>query len=121
MRLQEVLKEREAEITILEESLKERDGGPTVTPPILNTVENDYPKANGISMSTDNALSPKTLNQFDHIRKGIENGNGAAVYDEADSEMAGNSEADESLERLNELMLYVVTPNSIVICTNTTP
>lgn len=116
MRLQEVLKEREAEITLLEESLKERDEGLAVAPVVLNIVENGAPRVNGFSTTPDTALSPKTLNQFDHIRRGIENGNGAS--DEVDSEMIGTSGPDESLVRLNELMLYVVTPISIFIYTN---
>lgn len=101
MRLQEVLKEREAEISLLEGSLKERQeqdlaqGGIPTEPPVPAMV-------NGNASLLDATLSPKTMNQFDNIRKSIimENDNdaappeGSSVYSE-----------DESLERLNELML----------------
>jgi kinesin family protein 4/21/27 len=118
MRLQEVLREREAEITILEDSLKERDEKTAATPPVLNTLKNGFVKVNGNSFNPDTALSPRTLNQFDHIRKSIEDGNGATAYDEVDSTMTGTSEADESLERLNELMLYGAIPSFTVIFTD---
>jgi hypothetical protein len=118
MRLQEVLRDREAEITVLEESLNERIEKPSVTPPVLNTLKNGYVKVNGNSINSDAALSPKTLNQFDHIRKSIEDGNSAAVYDEVDSTMTGTSEADESLERLNELMLYAFIATFALIFTD---
>jgi hypothetical protein len=116
MRLQEVLREREAEITVLEESLKERDEKIAVTPPVPNVIENGSHKANGYSINPDTTLSPNTLNQFDHIHKSIENGNCIAVNSEVGSEVTGSSafsEPDESLERLNELMLYVA--NHILI------
>jgi hypothetical protein len=101
MRLQDVLKEREAEISLLEGSLKERQeqdlaqGGIPSEQPVSSMV-------NGNALALDATLSPKTMNQFDNIRKSIiiENDNGAApregssVYSE-----------DDSLERLNELML----------------
>lgn len=106
MRLQEVLKEREAEITVLEESLKESQEKTTMLPPV-STDADASPKANGQALHPDTTLSPKTLNQFDHIRKTMENGNGHAVHHEG-SDINGTSvysEADESLERLNELML----------------
>jgi kinesin family protein 4/21/27 len=115
MRLQEVLRDREAEITVLEESLNERNKKPSVTP---STLKNGYVKVNGNSINPDAALSPKTLNQFDHIRKSIEDGNSAAVYDEVESTMTGTSEADESLERLNELMLYAFIATFVLIFTD---
>jgi hypothetical protein len=113
MRLQEVLREREAEITVLEESLKGR-----VTSPVPNVMENVSHKANGLFINPDTALSPNTINQFDHIRKSIENGTGTAVNGEVGEEATGSSvfsEPDESLERLNELMLYVANHVFIVI------
>lgn len=116
MRLQEVLKDREAEITALEKSLK--DTSRERSPPA--PVAKDLPRVhvNGKVDSTIVAnLSPKTINQFDNIRKSMElhglnglngNGNGYA-HDapDAGSEVNGSSETDESLDRLNELMLYV--------------
>lgn len=108
MRLQEVLKEREAEISLLEGSLKERQeqdlaqGGVSTEQPATLMV-------NGNALALDTTLSPKTMNQFDNIRKSIvmENDNGAApregssVYSE-----------DDSLERLNELMLSMAQKES---------
>ncbi|KNZ78457.1 Kinesin-like protein KIF27 [Termitomyces sp. J132] len=97
MRLQEVLKEREAEITLLEESLKER---PLLQPSGLN----------GTAAAT---LSPKTLNQFDHIRKTMENGSYAHTDTGSEvNSVSVLSEADESLERLNELMLSMAQKES---------
>jgi hypothetical protein len=80
MRLQEVLKEREAEISMLEESLRRK--------------HKDDTAVNG-----DSAASAKVqvLKQFDEVRT-LENGHD---YEENGSV----SEPDESLDRLNELML----------------
>ena len=102
MRLQEVLKEREAEISMLEESLKESQ-----TKPVNGTaiVEAETNGVNGASsVHPEAALSPKTLHQFDNIRKTMENGiNGHSTQTETGSSLS----EDESLDRLNELMLYV--------------
>jgi hypothetical protein len=118
MRLQEVLKEREAEITVLEDSLNGRDERTAVTSPVPNTIESGSPKLNGNSIHPDTTLSPKTLYQFNHIRQSMENGNSTAFHCDVDSDVTGTSafsDTDESLERLNELMLYVVTHTSIAI------
>lgn len=113
MRLQEVLKDREAEISVLEISLKESQESRVTThvPTMIPNSNTSGPS--GVSTSYDATLSPKTLNQFDHIRKSMENGNGNGHITPPDhfengSEMNGSSvfsETDESLERLNELML----------------
>ncbi|KAG6851283.1 hypothetical protein H0H93_011719 [Arthromyces matolae] len=112
MRLQEVLKEREAEITILEESLKKSQEQKNA----VALIEGDPPskskeKLNGVAAAT---LSPKTLNQFDHIRRTMENGNGYAHTDTGSdlNSVSAPSEADESLERLNELMLSMAQKES---------
>lgn len=103
MRLQEVLKEREAEISMLEGSLKENGKDETVVPsPITKEIE--LVKTNG-DVGPLAHLSPETLNQFDTIRETMVNGH---VHDnlENGSEKTGSvSETDESLDRLNELML----------------
>lgn len=111
MRLQEVLKERESEITALESSLKEsrEEHSPAYSPA---SESGSAPKANGIKPHPDVTLSPQTMNQFDRIRMTMENGNGHAINGHFDSgsdkAMASMPpETDESLERLNELMLYV--------------
>jgi hypothetical protein len=83
MRLQEVLKEREAEISLLEESVKglHKDNAAST------------PSVNG-----DASPGPKPSKQVDASRSPLENGH---VHDENGSV----SEHDDSLDRLNELML----------------
>ena len=103
MRLQEVLKEREAEITTLEQSLKESQQQKLAQPIIVNGVDGEVYQIDDISDDGANdgdissALSPKTLNRFESIRKTMENGH---------MDTASSHSEDESLERLNELMLY---------------
>uniref|UniRef100_A0A8H7Y0Q3 Kinesin motor domain-containing protein n=1 Tax=Psilocybe cubensis TaxID=181762 RepID=A0A8H7Y0Q3_PSICU len=103
MRLQEVLKEREAEITLLEESLKEIQ---QAEKPIAEVAGESQSAAelNGINPAF--TLSPKTLNRFDHIRKTME-----SVHAHDGLNEAGTSEGD-SLERLNELMLSMAAKES---------
>ncbi|KAG6814559.1 hypothetical protein H0H92_000087 [Tricholoma furcatifolium] len=116
MRLQEVLKEREAEITVLEESLKESREEKVVLSSSMRVIEeqpsNLDGKINGAAAAA--TLSPKTLNQFDHIRKTMENGHGYAHTDTGSdiNSVSVLSEADESLERLNELMLSMAQKES---------
>ena len=105
MRLQEVLKDRETEITLLEESLKESQGNQVKIPNGAGGEgQPTTTEVNGSSVNPDTALSPKTLNRFDHIRKTMtmENGTGPGTQTETGSSFS----EDESLERLNELMLY---------------
>jgi kinesin family protein 4/21/27 len=107
MRLQEVLREREAEITMMEQSLKEskqKDPQQVPSPIIVNGVDGKVihveDSDDGISNGEIvDALSPRTLNRFDNIRKTMEIGHSDAV---------SSQNEDESLERLNELMLYDV-------------
>ncbi|KZT26623.1 kinesin-domain-containing protein [Neolentinus lepideus HHB14362 ss-1] len=91
MRLQEVLKEREAEIAHLEGSLQVKDeknsSNESNGPPEEQTIANPD-------------LSPKTMHNFNVIRQSFQNGVNGHVR--ADSMSA--SDTDESLERLNELM-----------------
>ncbi|KAL6298424.1 hypothetical protein BKA93DRAFT_830711 [Sparassis latifolia] len=93
MRLQEVLKEREAEITVLEESLKSKDR--EEVPSTHSTEPSGIRSVNGNGDTSPTLhLSPKTIGQFQEIRRSLDfqaaNGN---VQD-----------PDESLVRLNELM-----------------
>lgn len=85
MRLQEVLKEREVEITSLETALKTKE---------RELVVNG--EANGYRSSNASSLSPRMKDQFDAIRKSMEI--------RAPSDLVSNN---EPLDRLNELMLYV--------------
>jgi hypothetical protein len=93
MRLQEVLKEREHEISVLEATLQDKSPMPFLKVPESqpNAVETPH-------------LSPNTLNRFEVIRNTMINGHDLP---ENGSDGRGVSEADESLDRLNELMLYV--------------
>jgi hypothetical protein len=84
MRLQEVLREREAEISVLEGSLKQKRGDGHLV----------HDLANG-DAAPSAKLSSTSLRQFDEGHRHLENGH--------QSESA--SESDESLDRLNELML----------------
>ncbi|KAI9446696.1 kinesin domain-containing protein [Lactarius indigo] len=86
MRLQDVLKEREQEIAHLEISLKEKE---TLTP--------STPNIQSTTNSPSTFLSPRTINQFDEIKTVLQNGSDGA-------DVTTNSESDESLDRLNELM-----------------
>lgn len=110
MRLQEVLKEREAEITALETSLREseaRERNGTRTPSEsapatpVNGVEPSV-HVNGNGDVTPNGetdamfhLSPKTRSQFQALRRSL---------DLSHSQHAPVPDHDESLDRLNELM-----------------
>ncbi|KAF7322353.1 Kinesin domain-containing protein [Mycena chlorophos] len=125
MRLQEVLRERETEIASLEGSLKEsrqaaaavklngHANGDVSTPSSEepSTLENGAVKAR---------LSPKTISQFDNIRRSMSHEPprpaGAMSVADSESEINGGgstfSEQDESLERLNELMLSMAQKES---------
>jgi hypothetical protein len=94
MRLQEVLTERETEIGVLEESLKEsqRQQSDLASAPQDGLLS--PPDSNGDMVR----LSPATTLKFDAIRETMR-------HTRADSESTGSaSEVDENLERLNELM-----------------
>lgn len=87
MRLQDVLKEREAEISVLEQTLKEKDraAAASQSPSPATPVQ--------VDSSAMVHLSPKTRSQFEELHNSISHSENAAVPD-----------ADESLVRLNELM-----------------
>lgn len=88
MRLQEVLNQREAEITLLEGSLKEKEK----TPSSSNNGEAD-------DIDPNTSLSPETMHSFDEIRQSMVHQNGHAEPEESEPD------SDASLQRLNELML----------------
>lgn len=112
MRLQDVLKEREAEIAALEISLREKPKVPSGSPTSIDDIDtppstppNDV-LPNG-DQSLASYLTPKTMGQFENIRRSMELNGRDHLFDNG-SEVASNvSEMDESLDRLNELMLYV--------------
>ncbi len=100
MRLQEVLKEREQEIAQLEISLKEREIVVPTLPGLQEVI---------VSHAVDNIdnpsvfTSPRKINQSDEIKTVLQQGPG---LDSAD--VMSNPETDESLDRLNELMRFVI-------------
>ena len=102
MRLQDVLKEREQEIAHLEISLKEKE---TVVPMPPSLQEASAPHAVDTIDSPSAFMSPRSINQFDEIKTALQQGPGP---DGAD--VMSNPETDESLDRLNELMRYVLAP-----------
>ncbi|KAJ6502076.1 kinesin domain-containing protein [Mycena sanguinolenta] len=122
-RLQEVLKEREAEIAVLETSLKESKAAP-----IVNGVDHTAPtqptdpsaQVAAINGQANGAhLSPKTISQFDNIRRSMSHEppyKPTHSVTDSESDMNGESsvlsDPDESLERLNELMLSMAQKES---------
>ncbi|KAG1778505.1 kinesin-domain-containing protein [Suillus placidus] len=101
MRLQEVLREREAEISALESSLKEKEeAAPTlVEPHALQSTEAD----------DLTHLSPKTIQKFDAVRKSMRLHHD--LIPDVDGDVPDN-DVDESLDRLNELMLSMAQKES---------
>ncbi|KAJ7481171.1 kinesin domain-containing protein [Mycena galericulata] len=125
MRLQEVLKDREAEIAVLEGSLKES------TTAASGVTSNGVGVAHGVLLPKDpitppttagvngNAnpvhLSPKTISQFDNIRRSMSHEPPSVTDSESELNGGGSSvfsDQDESLERLNELMLSMAQKES---------
>ncbi len=102
MRLQDVLKEREQEIAQLEISLKERENV-VPTPPGLEEVAVPHAVDNIDNPSVN--MSPRKINQSVEIKTVLQQGPGP---DSAD--VMSNPETDESLDRLNELMRFVIAP-----------
>ena len=95
MRLQDVLKEREAEISALEMSLREKNEMNGAPSSLAAELQRSPSESNGDAYVH---LSPKTINHFSEIRKSLDlhHANQYTV-----------SDVDESLVRLNELMRYV--------------
>lgn len=89
MRLQEVLKERETEIQSLEASLKEKEPSS-----IIGQSQND-------ADDPSTHLSPTTAQKFQAVRKNMELHGVTTLANGT----ASDTEVDESLDRLNELML----------------
>ncbi|KZT09755.1 kinesin [Laetiporus sulphureus 93-53] len=97
MRLQEVLQEREAEISALETSLKEKDRAAALAS--LSQTPSDAPTTpvNGLgSPELSLNLSPKTMAQFKQLRH--------SLHIQVSDTGSTLPDVDESLERLNELM-----------------
>ncbi|KAG6335027.1 hypothetical protein ID866_4053 [Astraeus odoratus] len=101
MRLQEVLKEREAEINALEASLKVKDQASAEVPPVAVQLSNDVE-------DPSTHLSPTTAEKFQAVRKSMEL-YGVTPLPNGES---SDTEVDESLDRLNELMLSMAQKES---------
>ena len=113
MRLQDAIKEREAEITVLETSLRESEARErtvtrtpsesTPTTPVngvepavhVNGDGNATPNGETINGDAMLHLSPKTRSQFQALRRSL---------DLSHSQHTPLPDHDESLDRLNELM-----------------
>jgi DNA repair exonuclease SbcCD ATPase subunit len=105
--LQDVLKEREAEIAALETTLRERGpAAPAPVPALMLTPEQLSSPESPSPGSAAARLTPNTLRQFGEIRKAIGNGH-TAMDTDASSTLDSVSEEDENLDRLNELMRLV--------------
>lgn len=102
MRLQEVLKDREAEISALEISLKERDEA-TTSSNLTPVLAINGKQTNGHETHTMH-LSPSTVQKFNAVRKSMELHHGMVSQPQGD---VPDTDVDESLDRLNELMLFV--------------
>ena len=94
-RLQDVLVDRENEIRLLEDTLKNQamnsvtsEGTPASTSPATPLTGDASPALH---------LSPKTMNQFQQLRHSLDH-----------SENDSSVDAEESLDRLNELMRFVL-------------
>lgn len=107
MRLQEVLKERETEITALEGSLRERAAHPEHNGKPVN---GDGPHVNGFANGGGTPpevsaalahLSPKTRSQFQELRQTLDGTFGPPPVDTDDNH---DPDHGDSLDRLNELM-----------------
>ncbi|KAJ7790683.1 hypothetical protein B0H14DRAFT_2242337, partial [Mycena olivaceomarginata] len=131
MRLQEVLKERETEIAALEGSLKEskvaiapaaqwcqwRRPRSAVPPPPVDPITPQTMA--GVDGHANPNLSPKTISQFDNIRRSMSHEpphKQSHSITDSESDINGRSsvfsDPDESLERLNELMLSMAQKES---------
>ncbi|KAG1800889.1 kinesin-domain-containing protein [Suillus plorans] len=101
MRLQEVLREREAEIGVLESSLKEKE---QTTPTLVASQALQSTEADDLTH-----LSPKTIQKFDAVRKSMKLHHD--LIPDVDVDVPDN-DVDESLDRLNELMLSMAQKES---------
>ncbi|KAG8943136.1 hypothetical protein FRC00_011341, partial [Tulasnella sp. 408] len=108
MRLQEVLKEREAEITVLEKSLDtfERSRSTRANSPSHKTSSDVLDERDELAEEANNAqgspngeraLSPSTRGQFEELKKSLE-------HDPSLQSVPGLDGGEDSLDRLNELM-----------------
>ena len=96
MRLQEVLKERESDIEVLEKALREKEA--IIKSSADDSAEEQHHVNGNGSQVLDN-LTPKTHDRFTAIRRSMELRH--PIDDDADAD------ADASTDRLNELMLCV--------------
>ncbi|KAF8844806.1 hypothetical protein BDN67DRAFT_962242 [Paxillus ammoniavirescens] len=104
MRLQEVLKEREAEISALEANLKEKEHAEQ------SPIVNETPRPSEVEDLAMH-LSPTTMQKFNAVCKSMEIHHGvSSVADSASAD--ADAHVDESLDRLNELMLSMAQKES---------
>ncbi|KAL0565629.1 hypothetical protein V5O48_016394 [Marasmius crinis-equi] len=134
MRLQEVLKEREAEISALEQSLKDSEGikraepvtrsvsaasttsAATLTDTAATTPDTEQPPSiEKPSVATNGHaapeiyLSPQTIHQFNDIRRSMQL---TGKRDDTGSDAGSDALPDAGVDRLNELMLSMAQKES---------
>lgn len=109
MRLQEVLKEREAEINNLEQSLKEKTKDETAPVEDITPIPEGDDQEPELQDPSLRDLSPTTLKQFKDLRR---------LSRRLSLQKPAEHEADpsETLGRLNELMLYVINIRNHLSC-----
>ncbi|KIK61893.1 hypothetical protein GYMLUDRAFT_243060 [Collybiopsis luxurians FD-317 M1] len=128
MRLQEVLKEREAEISALEVSLRASNQSQTTSQASSPSLPSQPgPRDLKLELMNGNGhedeqpvpeafLSPQMINKFEHIRRSMqlhsENGHIVPDHDAVSASDSVVSDTDESLDRLNELMLSMAQKES---------
>lgn len=100
MRLQEVLQERETEISALEASLKDKERATTLANLTSPSADTPVILMNGNATADASLnLSPKTMSRFKQLRH--------SLHIQVTQDGLPVADADEPLERLNELMRWV--------------
>ncbi|KAJ3793772.1 kinesin domain-containing protein [Lentinula aff. detonsa] len=119
MRLQEVLKDREAEISALEISLlkaNQTESSASSSSDQFRDLQFELVNGRDDKPPPESFLSPQTINKFEHIRRSMqfhsENGNAQRDHDSVSASDSIVSDTDESLDRLNELMLSMAQKES---------
>ncbi|KAJ3722777.1 kinesin domain-containing protein [Lentinula guzmanii] len=119
MRLQEVLKDREAEISALEISLlkaNQTESSASSSSDQFRDLQFELVNGRDDKPPPESFLSPQTINKFEHIRRSMqfhsENGNAQRDHDSISASDSIVSDTDESLDRLNELMLSMAQKES---------
>ena len=101
-RLQEILVEREGEIGLLEQSLRDKEREAVLQAETPSTASTSPATPENGEVNPMMHLSPKTMNHFQELRSTLDR-----------SESDSNADGGESLDRLNELMRYF--PRRVIV------